>query len=465
MGNYSRDKNSEYKVFYRKNHYSGVWLQKGSPLIDSDWNEMTEVLQNSLYDIIKVLAGNGVPLSWQGTEESDDLSNNVLSFSIFSGDENPKNFKILAPEGKENIGLCLVDGREVLINSSVNYEGQPLFNNKTLAEQWGVPELKPFDISSSDDKPKIIYLDVWEREVNPNLVEDESISEHEKNRLNNMDIRLGKQACIHFRREWVVRVARSEDEMNSQKLPGHTYFTLAELKMKNNQLQFVDRRKIIYSLPCLYRLIIAQLKELATSLENVENTLLRHNHNGEKSHKIAPENLLGVKECVSAKNLNILTDGSEASSLHFHKFPKSTKYYNVPLVVFKDHNYDEVISLDSRLLLIGPDTVAGGKIPLYFPASSNLLDLKVVIEGRGLQSFQVNMSLRQKEEGAGFLHKEVWKTEPSVSESKEYSYPLQHITDAKSYYYLLLVCSSGNAISGATDVSININEIMFTYEC
>ena len=105
-----------------------------------------------------------------------------------------------------------MDGQEVMINEDMNYKDQPLYEDEELAKKWHVDPLGPLE-SPSINPRDMVYLDVWEREVNAK----------EDGDLINPDI--GIETCVRIKREWVVRV---KSDMPAP-LPGHVFYLLAIL--------------------------------------------------------------------------------------------------------------------------------------------------------------------------------------------------------------------------------------------
>jgi hypothetical protein len=201
MGNFSRDTFDELK------HYVGVRLQQGVPLVDADWNEQEDIRRYELQAFLKWFVGNGVP------EGNDGFC--ILPVT----DETGNDFIIKGGDGTaEGAGRCLVEGWDVINESNLKYSAQPLFENETLAEKWGVEPVNKLEPPAEGDRTDTVYLDVWEREVDAD--EDET--------LVNPDI--GVETCVRLKREWVVRVAQGTSETEFDAPPeGHVYYPLATL--------------------------------------------------------------------------------------------------------------------------------------------------------------------------------------------------------------------------------------------
>lgn len=198
MGNYSRD------TFDRLKHYVGVRLQQGVPLIDADWNEQEDIRKFELRAFLKWFAGNGVPRGNDG-------------FLIMAAAGTTNNFDIRGGNGTaEGAGRCIVEGLDVMLESTMRYSSQPLHNNPALAGQWGVSPIAPLTTPAAD-RLDTVYLDVWEREVDGS--EDTDL----------INPTIGLESCVRIKREWAVRVAQGS---LSPPAPGagHVFYPLARLK-------------------------------------------------------------------------------------------------------------------------------------------------------------------------------------------------------------------------------------------
>jgi Family of unknown function (DUF6519) len=204
MGNFSRTTFDELK------HYVSVRLQQGVPLVDADWNEKDDIRRHELQSFLKWFVGNGVP-----------QNNDGFRIELLPSDapDHETDFLIKGGNGTwEGAGRCLVEGLEIFNESDIRYTKQPLFNRPDLAKKWNVDPIPALTIPNSIPplRRDIVYLDVWEREVNSD--EDTSL----KNEV------IGVETCIRLKREWAVRVA----EGNSIPLPKekHAHYKLANLR-------------------------------------------------------------------------------------------------------------------------------------------------------------------------------------------------------------------------------------------
>ncbi len=199
MGNFSRD------TFDKLKHYVGVRLQQGVPLVDADWNEQEDIRMFELQSFLKWFVGNGVPKGNDGFHIKPVNNGVPNDFIIKGGDGTP-----------EGAGRCLVDGWEVINENDIRYTKQPLFNNTSLAEAWGVPVLEPLTTPLIGTRVDLVYLDVWEREVN---------SEEDTDLINPA---VGVETCVRSKREWVVRVAEGTSALPTTP-SGHIFYPLATL--------------------------------------------------------------------------------------------------------------------------------------------------------------------------------------------------------------------------------------------
>ena len=192
MGNFSRDTFNELK------HYVGVRLQQGVPIVDADWNELEDIRRYELRSFIKWFIGDGVPLGNDG-------------FRIYSVNKE-NDFGILGGDGTaEKAGRCLVDGLEAIIENDTTYKGQ--------VDDYMIPTEISSLTTPAADRTDIIYLDVWEREVDN--TEDPSL----------VNARIGVETCVRTRREWVVRVAENAAAAPAPE-SGHCCYPLASLSRK-----------------------------------------------------------------------------------------------------------------------------------------------------------------------------------------------------------------------------------------
>jgi hypothetical protein len=210
MGNFSRD------TFDKLKHYVSVRMQQGVPLVDADWNEHEDIRKHELRTFLKWFVGNGVPKGNDGFRIVP-IDGSANDFTIKGGTE-------------DQPGYCLVEGWDAMIEQDINYTQQPLYNNDTLAQEWGVVPLRPLSPPSSGERADTVYLDVWEREVDA----------QEDNNLVNPSI--GIETCVRLKREWVVRVTQGANEPPAP-LPGHVYYPLAELNHAASQVTVADRRR------------------------------------------------------------------------------------------------------------------------------------------------------------------------------------------------------------------------------
>lgn len=204
MADISRD------TFNKSRHYSGVRMQQGRVLLDSDWNEQEDIRKWEVQSFLRWFIGEGVPEKNNG-------------FRIFTHKAGWKNdFIIEGGDGStEGAGRCLVQGWEVLNESDLKYTKQKLFKNNELGGKWGLDPLPELTVPKAE-RSDLVYLDVWEREVNG--LEDPDI----QNPV------LGVDTCVRIKREWAVRVYE-----NSGTLPppikNHAYYPLARLNRKRNE--------------------------------------------------------------------------------------------------------------------------------------------------------------------------------------------------------------------------------------
>ena len=205
MGSFSRD------TFDKLKHYVGVRLQQGVPLIDADWNEQEDIRKYELQAFLKWFVGNGVPKGNDGFRIEAIPAEN--DFWIKGGDGTP-----------DGAGRCLVEGWDVINESNLKYTAQPLFNNAALAAKWGVDPVQPLTTPTTD-RTDMVYLDVWEREVD---------AEEDENLVNPA---IGIETCVRLKQEWCVRV--DEGIKGYNKKEKHHYYDLANITWEDQAISDV----------------------------------------------------------------------------------------------------------------------------------------------------------------------------------------------------------------------------------
>ncbi len=192
MGNFSRDPQARLQDSVAK-RYVGVRLQQGVPLLDADWNELEDLRRHELETVGTWFIGDGVPAGSDG-------------FHIF-----PVN---AANDFGIRQGTCIVGGKVTVNDADVRYTTQPHFGDPDLT-----PPL-PALTTPGGAAESIVYLDLWEREVN--AVEDNAM----------VDARIGIETTVRVMREWVVRVAQVPGDLALLDNPpaGHLFYRLARLR-------------------------------------------------------------------------------------------------------------------------------------------------------------------------------------------------------------------------------------------
>ncbi|OPY74170.1 MAG: hypothetical protein A4E62_00027 [Syntrophorhabdus sp. PtaU1.Bin002] len=220
MGNFSRD------TFDKLKNYVGVRLQQGVPLIDADWNELEDIRKYELQTFIKWFIGDGVPKGNDG-------------FRIVPIPSVNNDFVIQGGNGTaEGAGRCLVEGWEVMHPTSIRYMQQTLFTNPEKATEWnkGKPDNEkisalPALTVPAGPRTDLVYLDVWEREVN--ALEDDQL----------VNPLIGLETCVRLKREWVVRVVEDYRGSLPAEPVGHAFYSLARLLRNGQELKIEDIRR------------------------------------------------------------------------------------------------------------------------------------------------------------------------------------------------------------------------------
>src|SRR5262245_31600018 len=203
MGNFSRN------TFDPLKNYVGVRLQQGVPVVDADWNELNDVTRQELYDTFNLTFADGVQ---PGSSD----------FTVSARTE-PNDFDVLA-------GAALIQGRAVRVRNNLRYSTQP-WTNPQRAARDGVAVIPPLTTppgppEGAPPRRDIVYLDVWEREV-------ESIED-----TNLVNPAIGVETAVRLKREAAVRVVEGVGE-GTTTLPtapaGHVFLPLAVLRRPRTQ--------------------------------------------------------------------------------------------------------------------------------------------------------------------------------------------------------------------------------------
>ena len=240
LGNFSR------LTFDPKKHYVGVRLQQGVPLVDADWNEMEDIRRHEQRLVLKWLVGDGVPAG-----QDDAFSIHYILGTVM----NP----VLTDFVISN-GLCLVDGWEVVNDlgqeeNPLKYTDQRLYllkdENGELAKAWQVPPLPLLTTvpAMTSTRSDLVYLDVWEREVN--WQEDASL----------VNLQIGVPTCVRRKTEWVVRVREGLAD------PGELVETLQQDGVWREQHAYCPLAKLVRK---ILTMVIPQKETL--SVEDLRRT-------------------------------------------------------------------------------------------------------------------------------------------------------------------------------------------------
>src|SRR5215217_6354541 len=135
------------QTFDPEKRYSGVLMQQGRVLLDSEWNEQQEIHQHRTESVAEdVIGPSGIPIDEDGKATG---------------------FEITAQDGKLYVGegRIYVDG-VLCVNDSedpVPYDGQPHPPNPDDLTKWMDGEST--ESEDGDLKLGLVYLDVWERHI------------------------------------------------------------------------------------------------------------------------------------------------------------------------------------------------------------------------------------------------------------------------------------------------------------
>lgn len=205
-------------TFSPLNRYVGVRLQQGVPIVDADWNELEDVRKFEVRAFLKWFVGNGIPEGTDGFRIDGTGASNT--FTIRAGITG-------TADGLNNVGRCVVDGLDVLIDADLTYTTQPLHatqpGSAALAAQLGVPVIPA--LTAGPAGTVTVFLDVWERLLTPT---QEPTLIHPG---------LGTESCARLRREWVVRTRNGTNLPASGDpdfVAGHSYYALATIARRLN---------------------------------------------------------------------------------------------------------------------------------------------------------------------------------------------------------------------------------------
>lgn len=197
MANISRN------TFDKTKHYVNVRMQQGVPLVDADWNEKDDIRKDQLETFLKLYIGNGVP-------EGND------GFAIQAAPGQDNDIIIKGGSGGQP-GICLVNGWDVRNENDILYSAQ------SVTAQMGADPIAPLT-TPSGARGDLVYLDVWEREVNAQEDPD------------TVNPAINTETCVRMKREWVVRVAEGQTQPPAAPA-GHIFYPLATLTRPASQAE------------------------------------------------------------------------------------------------------------------------------------------------------------------------------------------------------------------------------------
>lgn len=204
MGNFSRN------TFDPAKGYIGVRLQQGVPLVDADWNELNDVTRHELYQSLDIAFPSGIPPA------------SSFSFAVIAGF-----FGLPAIDNDFYVfpGQALVRGRSLNvplqdISDVIRYSTQP-WADATRAAEDGVDVIPPLTTPAAD-RTDLVYLDLWEREVN---------SDEDPDLINPV---IGVETCVRLKQEVTIRVAEGTTTLPAAP-DGHALMPLARLNRPSGQ--------------------------------------------------------------------------------------------------------------------------------------------------------------------------------------------------------------------------------------
>jgi hypothetical protein len=180
MGNFSRN------TFNPQKGYVSVRLQQGVPLVDADWNELSDVTRHEAYDGLSMTCPDGI--------------RNGLFF--LSG----------GPNSPTVIGGAGIVGGRPFRTGPIDYDVQP-WRDPARAASDGVPVIPPLTTPATN-RTDICYIDIWEREVD---------SAQDANLINPA---IGVETSVRVNRTVALRVAEGTSQLPPPP-PNHAHLSLA----------------------------------------------------------------------------------------------------------------------------------------------------------------------------------------------------------------------------------------------
>ena len=166
-------------TFRSEKNYVAVRMQQGVPLVDADWNEMNDIIRHEIYDGLKQIFPNGDFVSGDSLRVSYDETNERIEVEP---------------------GSVIIRGFPIHLREKISY-----------------------DQRLRDSYRYLVYLDIWEREVDSD--DDADLSNPE----------IGIETCVRLKRQIDIKV---KDQRHGRPyLPpepqDHIYVELARLRKRS----------------------------------------------------------------------------------------------------------------------------------------------------------------------------------------------------------------------------------------
>lgn len=221
-GNFS---NNNRDTFDPANHFIGVRLQQGVPMLDRDWNELEDTRRHFEWTLRKFFIGNGSPANDDG-------------FKIQA--TNPVSNDFIITHGR-----CMVEGFDVPNDMDTRYTQQGL---------------QPLPVPNAPTK-YVVFLEVWTEPVT---------SQEDPSLRNAQDINL--ETCVRDQLRWAVKAATWPLTPGSRA----TYILAAIDRPANKNVieanMITDLRRLNLTLADVVD-IAADLKPRVRTLEDLVNAL------------------------------------------------------------------------------------------------------------------------------------------------------------------------------------------------
>ena len=187
-----------------------VRLQQGVPIVDADWNELDDIRKFEMRAFVKWFIGDGIPDGNDGFRI--DAIGAPDDFIVRAGGSTPAGGATNTEIALRNVGRCVVDGLDVIIQTDLNFKAQPA--------PIGAAAIAPIPVVAG---AVTVYLDLWERLV----------TSQEEAAL--VLPGLGTESCARVKRSYCVRARTGTTAPavgDADFAAGHSYYALATINRR-----------------------------------------------------------------------------------------------------------------------------------------------------------------------------------------------------------------------------------------